>query len=139
MTDEPLAELTDIATIRDIETPVGILPSGTLGEIVMVLHAEHQVYLVEFAAPWEVQQINRADMIEVQQMQEIDWSACPLVVRDPSFHGGVPALRDHPRLPVEALVHNFLDGETIEDVAFMFAIDVELTRQIIQYYVERTR
>jgi len=46
-------------------------------------------------------------------------------------------LRAHPRLPVEALIYNHLDGETIEDVAYMFEVDLEQTRAIVQYYLDR--
>jgi hypothetical protein len=42
-----------------------------------------------------------------------------------------------PRAPVEGLIVNYLDGETIEDVAYMFEVDVELTRAVIQYYLDR--
>jgi uncharacterized protein (DUF433 family) len=69
--------------------------------------------------------------------RDIDWSDCPLVIRDPNFYGGVRALREHPRLPVEALIHNHLDGETIETVAYMFDVDVEQVRAIVEYYRER--
>jgi hypothetical protein len=55
-------------------------------------------------------------------LDAIDWTACPHVQRDPAFHGGVLAVREHPRLPVEALIYNYLDGETIETVAYMFEV-----------------
>jgi uncharacterized protein (DUF433 family) len=46
-------------------------------------------------------------------------------------------VREHPRLPVQALIYNHLDGETIESVAYMFEVDVELVRAIVSYYLER--
>jgi uncharacterized protein (DUF433 family) len=69
-------------------------------------------------------------------LDAIDWSDCPLVVRDPQFCGGALAVRAHPRWPVEALIYNYLDGETIETVAYMFEVDEQLVRAIVSYYVE---
>jgi hypothetical protein len=43
-------------------------PAGTLGTIVQV-YSEHAVYLVEFAAPWHVQQIGRADMYSIRSLE----------------------------------------------------------------------
>ena len=75
---------------------------------------------------------------EIDKIEAMDWSDCPLVQRDPAFYGGTLALREHPRLPVQALVVNYLDGETIETVAYMFEVDVDLTRAIIRYYLDRS-
>ena len=68
-------------------------------------------------------------------LDAIDWSGCPLVWRDPDYCGGILTVREHPRLPVQALIYNYLDGETIETVAFMFEVDVELVRAIVSYYM----
>ena len=76
-------------------------------------------------------------MTDDPDLDAIDWSSCPVVQRDPNFYGGILAVRAHPRLPVEALIYNYLDGETIETVAYMFEVDVELARAIIQYYLDR--
>ena len=66
----------------------------------------------------------------------IDWSACPLVWRDPDYCGGILTVREHPRLPVQALIYNHLDGETTETVAFMFEVDEQSVRAIVGYYLE---
>jgi uncharacterized protein (DUF433 family) len=78
-------------------------------------------------------------MTDDPDLDAIDWSQCPLVQRDLDFYGGVLAVREHPRLPVEALIYNYLDGETIETVAYMFEVDVELVRAIVQYYLDHAR
>jgi len=76
-------------------------------------------------------------MSDDPDLNDIDWSDCPFVQYDPNYCGGVLVLRAHPRLPVEALIYNHLDGETIEDVAYMFEVDLEQTRAIVQYYLDR--
>ena len=78
-------------------------------------------------------------MTDDPDLDAIDWSHCPLVQCDPNFHGGVLAVCEHPRLPVEALIYNYLDGDTIETVADMFEVDVKLVRAIVQYYLDHAR
>jgi uncharacterized protein (DUF433 family) len=75
-------------------------------------------------------------MTDDPDLDAIDWSGCPLVWHDPDYFGGVLLVREHPRLPVEALIYNHLDGETIETVAYMFEVDEELVRAIVQYYLD---
>jgi uncharacterized protein (DUF433 family) len=72
-------------------------------------------------------------------LDAIDWSGCPLVWRDPDYCGGILTVCEHPRLPVEALIYNYLDGDTIETVADMFEVDVKLVRAIVQYYLDHAR
>lgn len=62
----------------------------------------------------------------------IDWSGCPLVVMDPDG-GGWPVVKGMERLPIEALVVNHADGESIEDVASMFECPEGIVRSIIDY------
>ena len=52
MMTDLLPSLTDIITTRDVDTPYGVLPAGTVGTIVS--DYDHEVYLVEFEAPWHV-------------------------------------------------------------------------------------
>lgn len=44
--------LTDILTVRDFDTPYGVIPAGTFGTIVSPLNLGG--YLAEFPAPWYV-------------------------------------------------------------------------------------
>ena len=48
MTDR-LPDLTDILTVRDFDTPYGVIPAGTFGTIVSPLNLGG--YLAEFSAP----------------------------------------------------------------------------------------
>ena len=66
-------------------------------------------------------------------MKAIEWSACPLVIRDPDG-GEWLVVKSSPRAPVEGLIVNCLDGESVEDVAYMFEVDVDEVRAILQYY-----
>ena len=52
MMTDLLPSLTDIITMRDIDTAYGVIPAGTAGTIVS--DYDHEVYLVEFEAPWYV-------------------------------------------------------------------------------------
>ena len=47
-----LPDLTDILTVRDFDTPYGVIPTKTCGTIVSPLNLGG--YLVEFSAPWYV-------------------------------------------------------------------------------------
>jgi hypothetical protein len=79
---EPLPSLSYVITLRDIGTPDGVLPDNSIGTIVSD-YENDGVYLVEFSAPWHLQQISRADMRPISDdelaVRVIDWSDCPLV------------------------------------------------------------
>lgn len=69
----------------------------------------------------------------VAAFHRIDWSGCPEVVIDPDFYGGEPVVKCMKRLPVEALVVNYWDGETAEDLAFMFHCPLDVVQAVIAY------
>lgn len=50
----------------------------------------------------------------------MDWSGCILVISRPGYLSGVPALRDDPRMSVQAVIHNMDDGVTAPEVVEMF-------------------
>jgi hypothetical protein len=75
-------------------------------------------------------------MTEDPTFAAIEWSGCPLVQRDPDG-GDWPVMKSAPSAPVEGLIVNYLDGESIEDVAYMFEVDLEEVRAIIRYYLDR--
>ena len=52
MMTDLLPSLTEIITMRDIDTAYGAIPAGTAGTIVS--DYDHEAYLVEFEAPWYV-------------------------------------------------------------------------------------
>ena len=65
----------------------------------------------------------------------IDWSACPLVMPDREG-GDWLVLRSAPRVSVQGLILNHLDGERSETVAAMFECPVDEVRAIIRYYLD---
>jgi uncharacterized protein (DUF433 family) len=65
-------------------------------------------------------------------MTDIDWSACPIVERDPEKMGGVPTVRAW-RLSADSVVENYDDGVTPEEIADMFEVPIEDVRTIIAY------
>ena len=66
----------------------------------------------------------------------IDWSDCPLVMADPDG-GDWLVTKSNPRTSVEGVIVNILDDERIETVAYMFEVDVDEVRAILQYYQDR--
>lgn len=76
----------------------------------------------------------KRELADLTIMRSIDWSGCPLVQCDPEFFDGTPAMVSAPRVPVEALIHNHLDGETAHTIAYMFEVDEADVEQIIAYY-----
>jgi hypothetical protein len=74
-------------------------------------------------------------MTDDKPMQDIVWTDCPLVQLD---FAPWPVLRSSPRTPIEALVVNHLDGETVPDIAYMFEVDENEVGAIIAYYQART-
>jgi uncharacterized protein (DUF433 family) len=74
----------------------------------------------------------------VQAYLAIDWSDCPLVQLDSDYHYGAPTMRSSPHTLVQALVVNYHDGESIEDLAYIFECPVDEVRAIIDYAAERS-
>jgi uncharacterized protein (DUF433 family) len=65
-------------------------------------------------------------------MDQIDWSLCPLVEVKPRVQSGAPVLRGT-RLPVSAIVDNFDDGLTSEEISEQFQVSVDRVREILTY------
>ncbi len=62
MADDPvLPELAVVTLARDVATPHGVLPVGSLGTIVHV-YPDGVAYLVEFDAPSHVVELERNDL-----------------------------------------------------------------------------
>jgi hypothetical protein len=60
----------------------------------------------------------------MDEMADLDWSDCPPVMDDPDG-GDWLVMKLAPRVPIEALIVSHLDGESVEDVAGMFEVDVD--------------
>jgi len=63
---------------------------------------------------------------------QIDWSQCPLVEVKPKVQSGAPVLRGT-RLPVSAIVNNFDDGLSPEEISEQFQVSVDRVREILAY------
>jgi uncharacterized protein (DUF433 family) len=70
-------------------------------------------------------------------IEAIDWSRCDLVEGIPGKVSGAPLLKGT-RLPVQAIVDNFADGLTVNEIASQFDAPVEQVRAILDY-AERQR
>ncbi len=65
-------------------------------------------------------------------MSGIDWSGCSIVEVNAEKLGGVPTVRDW-RLSADAVVENFEDGVTEEEIADMFDVPLEDVHTILSY------
>ena len=65
-------------------------------------------------------------------LSDINWSQCPLVEVKPNVQSGAPVLRGT-RLPVSAIVDNFEDGLSAEEISEQFQISVERVQEILAY------
>jgi len=63
---------------------------------------------------------------------QIDWSQCPFVEVKPKVQSGAPVLRGT-RLPVSAIVDNFDDGLSPEEISEQFQVSVDRVREILDY------
>jgi uncharacterized protein (DUF433 family) len=63
---------------------------------------------------------------------QIDWSQCPLVEVKPKVQSGAPVLRGT-RLPVNAIVDNFDDGLSPDEISEQFQVSVDRVREILAY------
>jgi len=64
--------------------------------------------------------------------EHIDWSRCSLVEVKPNVQSGAPVLRGT-RLPVSAIVDNFEDGLSPEEISEQFQVTVDRIREILAY------
>lgn len=63
----------------------------------------------------------------------IDWSACPLVQRDPEKLGGAPNINGM-RIGPEAIVDNFEAGLSIQEIVEQFpGVSADEVRTILAY------
>ncbi len=69
--------------------------------------------------------------------ETIDWSDCPLVEIKPGVQSGAPVLRGT-RMPVAAIVDNFVYGVSVSGIAEQFEIPEDCVRAIVTY-AERHR
>ena len=64
----------------------------------------------------------------------IDWTECPLVVEDPRFVSGQPALISAPRVLVDPLIDSVeLYGESPEAVEEQFGVAADIVRELLSY------
>lgn len=63
----------------------------------------------------------------------IDWSACPLVQRDPNYVSGQPALRSDPRMTVEPLVESADLGMSVADISEVYGIPADTVCSLLAY------
>lgn len=63
----------------------------------------------------------------------IDWSACPLVQRDPNYVSGQPALRSDPRMTVEPLVESADLGMSAADISDAYGVPADTVRSLLAY------
>ena len=70
----------------------------------------------------------------------IDWSRCPAARIRPGYLAGRPALRDDPRVPLEAIVENLDSGETAEQVIENYGLRTSLQDVLAVYeYAKQQR
>ena len=63
---------------------------------------------------------------------KIDWSECPLVEIKSGVQSGAPVLLGT-RMPVNAIVHNFDYGVSVDEIAEQFEIRPERIEAILTY------
>jgi uncharacterized protein (DUF433 family) len=64
--------------------------------------------------------------------ENIDWSDCPLVERNPLVQSGALVLRGT-RMPVDAIINNFEYGLSVEEIAEQFELPVDRVESIVNY------
>jgi uncharacterized protein (DUF433 family) len=70
----------------------------------------------------------------------MDWSGCPVVLSRPGYLSGRPALRDDPRMPVDAVIENMDLGETAQQVIENYGLKTPLRDVLAVYdYAQRQR
>jgi uncharacterized protein (DUF433 family) len=62
----------------------------------------------------------------------VDWSGCEVVEIVPGKVSGVPLLRGT-RVPADAVVENYESGESVEEIAFNFDLNVDAIRRVLAY------
>lgn len=65
----------------------------------------------------------------------IDWGDCPDVETVPGKVSGVPILK-HSRMPADAIVENYADGLSANEIAEVFQLPVEGVRRLLAYAIE---
>lgn len=65
--------------------------------------------------------------------ENVDWARCPLVEILPRVQSGAPVLLGT-RLPVSAVVDNYADGLSVDEIAEQFETPVERVQEIVTYY-----
>ena len=71
-------------------------------------------------------------------MTDIDWSDCSIVERDPEKMGGAPTVRGW-RVTADAVVENYDDGISAEEIAEMFTLPLEDVLGVLAYSEEARR
>jgi uncharacterized protein (DUF433 family) len=76
------------------------------------------------------------ERIRALGIEDIDWSACPLVERSSNRFGGDPAIPGTPVRTVDLLVHR-ANGEA--DLARVYDLPRETVRSVLRYYDQHKR
>jgi uncharacterized protein (DUF433 family) len=71
-------------------------------------------------------------MEQLQESVAIDWSGCSLVEVNPEKVSGVPILK-RTRVQADAIVENFEDGSSVEEIADDFGILETTIREVLAY------
>ena len=64
----------------------------------------------------------------------IDWSGCDEVERVPGKVSGVPILK-HSRVQADAILENFEDGLSAEEISYQFSLPLEQVNAVIRYII----
>lgn len=62
----------------------------------------------------------------------VDWSGCPIVEVVPGKVSGVPIVR-RSRVPADQVIENHDAGESPEDIAYNFDLNLEDIRAVLAY------
>jgi len=75
-------------------------------------------------------------MAQLLETPIMDWTDCPLIEINPRKVSGAPILKGT-RMPADAIVENYADGLTPDEIAEVFELPAESVRALLAYAVEQ--
>jgi len=66
----------------------------------------------------------------------MDWSGCVVIESNPLKLSGAPIVRGT-RVPAEAIVENYRDGLTVEEISYQFGLHPDQIREVVSYAAHR--
>ncbi len=71
-------------------------------------------------------------MAELQDIDAVDWTDCPLVEVNPRKVSGAPILKGT-RVQADSIVENYEDGSPVEEISENFAIPETTIRALLTF------